>query len=67
MSQKKKGGFRLNAKYLKMSMEYRNLIDILMSDKDYADIVLYDGEVVNVITREIYRADIAIKENIFIR
>ncbi len=42
-------------------MEYRNLIDILMSDKDYADIVLYDGEVVNVITREIYRADIAIK------
>ncbi|MCF6463071.1 adenine deaminase [Clostridium sp. Cult1] len=51
----------MDAKHLKMSMEYRNLIDILMSDKDYADIVLYDGEVVNVITREIYRADIAIK------
>lgn len=52
----------LETKYLKMSMEYRNLIDILMSDKDYADIVLYDGEIVNVITREIYRGDIAIKE-----
>lgn len=51
----------LDTKYLKMAMEYRNLIDILMSDKDYADIVLYNGQVVNVITREIYKADIAIK------
>ena len=45
-----------------MAMEYRNLIDILMSDKDYADIVLYNGQVVNVITREIYKADIAIRK-----
>lgn len=37
------------------------MIDILMGDKDFADIVLYNGQVVNVITREIYKADIAIK------
>lgn len=51
----------MDTKYLKMAMEYRNLIDVLMNDKDYADIVLHGGEVVNVITREVYRADIAIK------
>ncbi len=44
-----------------MAMEYRNLIDVLMGDKDFADIVLYNGKVVNVITREVYTADIAIK------
>lgn len=44
-----------------MAMEYRNLIDVLMGDKDYADIVLYNGQVINVITREIYTADVAIK------
>lgn len=43
-------------------MEYRNLIDVLMGDKDYADIVLYNGQIVNVITREIYKGDIAIKD-----
>lgn len=32
-----------------------------MSDKYFADTILYGGEVVNVITREIYTADIAIK------
>ncbi|KAB3530571.1 adenine deaminase [Alkaliphilus serpentinus] len=42
-------------------MEYRELIDILMSDKHFADVVLYQGNVVNVLTREIYRADIAFK------
>lgn len=42
-------------------MEYRNLIDVLMGDKDYADIVLYNGQVINVLTREIYTASIAIK------
>lgn len=44
-----------------MAMEYRNLIDVLMGDKDYADIVLYNGQVINVITREIYTASVAIK------
>lgn len=51
----------MDTKYLKMTMEYRNLIDVLMGDKDYADIVLYNGQVINVITREIYTASIAIK------
>ncbi|NLX62073.1 MAG: adenine deaminase [Tissierellia bacterium] len=44
-----------------MAMEYRNLIDVLMGDKEYADIVLYNGKIINVITREIYDGDIAIK------
>ena len=44
-----------------MAMEYRNLIDVLMGDKEFADVVLTNGNVVNVITREIYGADIAIK------
>lgn len=48
-----------------MAMEYRNLIDVLMGDKEYADIVLYNGKIINVITREIYDGDIAIKENTF--
>ena len=51
----------MDTKYIKMAMEYRNLIDVLMSDMEFADVVLYDGEVVNVITREVYKADIAIK------
>ena len=52
----------MDTKYIKMAMEYRNLIDVLMGDKDFADMVLYNGEVVNVITKEIYKADIAIKD-----
>ncbi len=32
-----------------------------MGDRDYADIVLYQGQVVNVLTREVYTASIAIK------
>lgn len=42
-------------------MEYRNLIDILMGDNDFADIVLRNGNIINVLTREIYKGDIAIK------
>ncbi|MGL6107336.1 adenine deaminase [Romboutsia sp.] len=48
-------------KYIKQGMEYKELIDTLMSDKHHADIVLYGGNVVNVLTREVYKADIAIK------
>ncbi|WP_243136924.1 adenine deaminase [Alkaliphilus serpentinus] len=51
----------LDVKCIKTAMEYRELIDILMSDKHFADVVLYQGNVVNVLTREIYRADIAFK------
>lgn len=48
-------------KYIKQAMEYKELIDTLMSNKHHADIVLYGGNVVNVLTREVYNADIAIK------
>jgi len=51
----------LKTEYLKQAIEYRNIIDVLMGDRDYADIVLYQGQVVNVLTREIYTASIAIK------
>lgn len=50
-----------DTKYLKMAMEYRNAIDALMGSKEFADTVLVGGQVINVITREIYKADIAIK------
>ncbi len=50
-----------DTKYLKMAMEYRSSIDALMGSKEFADTVLVGGQVVNVITREIYTADIAIK------
>lgn len=45
----------------KKAMEYRQLIDVLMGEKEFADTVLLNGNVINVITREIYKADIAIK------
>lgn len=51
----------LSVKSIKQSMEYRELIDVLMSGKNFADTVLYGGNVINVITKEIYTADIAIK------
>lgn len=52
--------------YIKMAMEYRSSIDALMGTKEFADTVLTGGEVVNVITREIYKADIAIKHEYII-
>ncbi len=51
----------LDALGIKQAMEYRQLIDVLMSDKHHADLVLHRGNVINVLTREIYQADIAIK------
>ncbi|MEG2787286.1 MAG: adenine deaminase [Romboutsia sp.] len=48
-------------KYIKQAMEYKELIDTLMSDKHHADLVLYGGNIINVLTREIYTGDIAIK------
>ncbi|WP_250674083.1 adenine deaminase [Paraclostridium ghonii] len=50
-------------KYIKQAMEYKELIDTLMSDKHHADIVLYGGNIINVLTREIYTGDMAIKGN----
>ncbi|AFS77972.1 adenine deaminase Ade [Gottschalkia acidurici 9a] len=51
----------LNAKALKKTVDYREMIDVLMSDKVFADKVLNNGNVVNVLTRKTYKADIAIK------
>ncbi len=48
--------------YIKKAIVYRKLIHNLMSEEGYADIVLYGGNVINVITREIYTADVAIKD-----
>lgn len=39
----------------------RRMIDTLLSDHAYADLVLKDGYIINVITREIYTGDVAIK------
>lgn len=46
---------------IKQAIEYRGLIDVLMSENHFADIVLYQGNVINVLTRELYQGDIAIK------
>ncbi len=54
-------GCKLDPSIIKQAMEYRYLIDTLMGDNDFADIVLYNGNVINVLTREIYQADVAIK------
>ncbi|MEL7609614.1 MAG: adenine deaminase C-terminal domain-containing protein [Bacillota bacterium] len=43
-------------------MEYRELIDVLLSGGRFADLVLRGGNVINTITREIYPADVAIKK-----
>lgn len=58
----RKGGRKLSdALVIKQAIEYRGLIDVLMSEKHFADIVLYQGNIINVLTREIYQGDIAIK------
>ncbi|MBF8983116.1 adenine deaminase [Lutibacter sp. B2] len=46
---------------IKKAIEYRELIDVLMGNKVFVDIVLRGGNVINVLTREIYIADVAIK------
>ncbi|MGB3368613.1 MAG: adenine deaminase C-terminal domain-containing protein [Acidaminobacteraceae bacterium] len=51
----------MDPKVIKKAMEYRNMIDVLMGDKDFADIVLINGNVINTITRETYKQDVAIK------
>ena len=51
----------MSTQWMKQAMEYRQMVDVLMSDRDHADIVLHGGQVVNVLTAEIYKADVAIK------
>lgn len=52
---------QVNPEVIKKAIEYREMIDVLMSNKNFADIVLYGGNVINVLTRETYKADVAIK------
>ncbi|SDZ09190.1 adenine deaminase [Tindallia californiensis] len=51
----------MDTQQIKQAMEYRQLVDTLMSESQYADLVLHGGNVVNVLTAEIYPADIAIQ------
>ncbi len=45
----------------KRTIQYRKMIDILMGKHGCADIILEGGFFINVLTREIYQADVAIK------
>ncbi|MGE5577428.1 MAG: adenine deaminase [Syntrophothermus sp.] len=45
----------------------RRLIDILMDDRLKADLVLNNGRIVNVITREVYPGDVAIAGELILR
>lgn len=45
---------------LKLVSERQHLVDVLMSGNQFAEVMLKGGNVVNVITREIYPADVAI-------
>lgn len=51
----------MDALQIKKALEYRKLIDVLLDSNLFADIVLKGGYFINVITREIYEADVAIK------
>jgi adenine deaminase len=51
----------LSVEQLREATERRNLIDVLMSKEGSADFVLRNGKVINVLTREIYKADVAVK------
>lgn len=50
----------LEIKNLKLVSERQKLVDVLMDPVQHADTVLQGGQVINVITREIYPADLAI-------
>ncbi|MEW6444107.1 MAG: hypothetical protein AB1640_24445 [bacterium] len=49
----------LSAEALREAAERRAMIDVLMAKEGSADLVLKNGKVVNVLTREVYRADVA--------
>jgi adenine deaminase len=51
----------MDAKIIKEAIQFRKQIDVLLDPNQYADIVLKGGYLINVLTREIYEADIAIK------
>lgn len=47
---------------IKEALKYRKLIDALLDEHQFADVVLQGGYVINTITREIYEADVALKD-----
>jgi len=51
----------LGTEELKLVSERQHCIDVLMNPQQYAEKVLKNAQVVNVITREIYQADLAIE------
>ncbi|MBT2689586.1 adenine deaminase [Bacillus sp. ISL-47] len=51
----------MDAKKIKEAIQHRKLIDVLLDSNLHADLVLKGGYFINVITREIYEADVAIK------
>lgn len=46
---------------MKRTLEYRTMVDVLMSEDRYADLVLAGGTIVNTLTRETYVGDVAVK------
>lgn len=55
------GNGDLNITDLKLVSERQKAVDVLMDPGQFAELVLQGGKVVNVITREIYEADVAIQ------
>jgi adenine deaminase len=51
----------MNASGIKEAIQWRKLVDTLLDTNQFADLVLKDGFFINVITREIYQADVAVK------
>jgi len=51
----------LDPSVIKKAMDYRRMIDALMGDHDFADLVLQGGHIVNTITRELVKTDLAVK------
>jgi adenine deaminase len=51
----------MDVKHLKTVADRLNCVDVLLGGHVHADTVLKDGNVINVLTKEIYQADIAIK------
>ncbi|MGG1573413.1 adenine deaminase [Fictibacillus sp. NRS-1165] len=51
----------MDTKGIKEAIQWRKLIDVLLDANQFADIVLKGGQFINVITREIYQADVAMK------
>lgn len=51
----------MNPSVIKKAVDYRRMIDALMGDHDFADLVLQGGHVVNTVTRELVRTNLAIK------